>query len=90
MSTNADKNARDEAIARYYARDQEGLPPLPPSRDDLYVAHRHWLMERWPQKYGHPPRYSQAEKYQAYLDERNPPPPPGPPEGQLLLPLLGD
>jgi hypothetical protein len=83
-----DRDPLDAAIARHYACQQEGLPPLPPSRTDLYVAHRHWLMERYPERYGAPPQDSQAAKYQAYRDERWPPTPAAPSDDQLLLPPL--
>jgi hypothetical protein len=37
----------DEAIARHYARQQEGLPPSP-RRPQHWTAHRRWLSTYYP------------------------------------------
>ena len=39
---------RDEASVRYYAREQEGLPPPLPSTAYLWIPHRRWLREVYP------------------------------------------
>ena len=38
----------DAAIARHYAREQEGLPPPVPSTMHLWIPHRRWLREYFP------------------------------------------
>jgi hypothetical protein len=102
MSANNDprNGSLNDAIVRHYARQQEGLPPLPPGYKrhtmNLRLARQHWERE-------HDPAYVQealtqprttpslSAEYQEYLDQRraeaeaeHPPVP----EGQLALPLL--
>jgi hypothetical protein len=88
--------AREEAIARHYARQQEGLPPLPPGYKThswrLRTAHQDWSSEREPGYMQHAlthPRTSPscASEYDAFLEERAAAKPAGPSDDQLLLPL---
>jgi hypothetical protein len=53
-------DAANAAVARYYARQQEGLlPPCDPhpgyaTFQEAFIAHRTWLREQFPQHHSDP------------------------------------
>jgi hypothetical protein len=64
-------DALDDAIARHYAKQQEGLPPLPPPTPSLRQPHRQWLATYFPMP---PPEggWGKAPTFEWYLEHEWP------------------